>query len=72
MTPACGTHNPKGNFETLCHVVADISAVPPTSILGCSGTMRYHYEFDMVLLVGSVELTAQLRWVDYSTVRHHR
>ena len=62
------THNPKDKFGPLCHVVADISAVPPASILGSSGSMRYHYEFDMVLLMGLAELKAQIRWVDYSTV----
>ncbi|KAF9783214.1 hypothetical protein BJ322DRAFT_1110093 [Thelephora terrestris] len=54
-------------FETLCQVVADISAVPPSSILGSSGAMRYHYEFDMVLFMGLPEMRAQIRWVDYST-----
>ena len=66
-----GTHNPKDKFKTLCYVVADISAVPPTSISVCSGAMRYHYEFDAVLLMGLTELKAQLRWIDYSTVCHH-
>lgn len=33
--------------------------------------MRYHYEFDAVLLMGLTELKAQLRWIDYSTVCHH-
>ena len=33
--------------------------------------MRYHYEFDVVLLMGLAKLKAQICWIDYSTVRHH-
>lgn len=66
-----GTYNPKARFETLCHVVADISAAPCTSRLGRSGKMCYTRRLDVVLLVGLTELKAQIRWMDSRTVRAH-
>lgn len=64
-----GTHDPKERFETLCHVVADISAAPFTWTRGKSGKICYSREYDVVLLVGLTELKAQIRWFDSTTVR---
>ena len=64
-----GTYNPKDRFETLCHVVADISAAPCTSKVGRFGKMCYTRKLDVVLLVGLTELKAQIRWIDSRTVR---
>ena len=69
--PVAGAHNQKDSFETLCHVVADISAAPFTCKLGKSGKMCYSREYDVVLLVGLTELKAQIRWFDSETVRSH-
>lgn len=55
-------------FETLCHVVADISAAPCSLERGLHGRMCYSREFDVVLLVGLTELKAQIRWIDSKTV----
>ena len=66
-----GTYNPKDRFETLCHVVADISAAPCTSKIGRSGKMCYTRLLDVVLLVGLTELKAQIRWTDARTVSIH-
>jgi hypothetical protein len=63
--------NPKDRFETLCNVIADISAAPFTSKVGSSGEVCYYREFDVVLLVGLTELKAQIRWYDNKTVRNH-
>jgi len=54
-------------FETLCHVVADISAAPCTSKIGRFGKMCYARRLDVVLLVGLTELKAQIRWIDSRT-----
>jgi len=54
----------RDRFETLCNVVADISAAPYTCRRGSSGDMCYYREFDVVLLVGLTELKAQIRWYD--------
>ena len=59
----------KDRFETLCHVVADISEAPYTRKLGISGKMCFTRRFDVVLLVGLTELKAQIRWKDSKTVR---
>ena len=66
-----GTYNPTDRFETLCHVVADISAAPYTSKPGRSGKICYSRKYDVVLLVGLTELKAQIRWIDSRTVRIH-
>ena len=65
------THDQKENFETLCHVVADLSTAPYTRKVGSSGEVCYYREFDVVLLVGLTELKAQIRWHDPKTVRIH-
>ena len=64
-------HNQIAKFETLCHVVADISGAPFTIQRGTSGTICYCGEYDIVLLVGLTELKAQIRWTDSTTVRIH-
>jgi hypothetical protein len=66
------THNPKDRFETLCHVVADISAARSTCTVGKSGKPCYSQEYDVVLLVGLTELKAEIRWLDSTTVRIHK
>jgi len=58
----------RDRFETLCNVIADISAAPYTSRVGSSGEMCYYREFDVVLLVGLTELKAQIRWYDTKTL----
>jgi len=63
------THNLTDKFETLCHVVADISAATHTSKPGRFGRMCYSRNYDVVLLVGLTELKAQIRWTDSRTVR---
>ena len=63
-------HDPKDRFETLCHVVADLSAAPYTRRAGSSGGVCYYREFDVVLLVGLTELKAEIRWYDPKTVRN--
>ena len=60
--------NRKDRFETLCHVVADISEAPYTRKLGVSGKVCFTRRFDVVLLVGLTELKAQIRWKDSKTV----
>lgn len=67
--PVSGAHNPKDRFETLCHVVADISASSWTRKLGTSGAMCCIQMYDVVLMVGLTELKAQIRWFDSTTVR---
>lgn len=62
-------HDPIAKFETLCHVVADISAAPFTVERGRFGNICYSRDFDVVLLVGLTELKAQIRWIDSLTVR---
>jgi len=54
-------------FQTLCHVIADISAAHYTCKVGSGGLMCYYREFDVVLLVGLTELKAQIRWYDPKT-----
>ena len=66
-----GTHNPKDRFETLCHVVADLSRAPCKLTLGRSGKSCFSREYDVVLLVGLTELKAQIRWIDSTTVCVH-
>lgn len=58
----------KDRFETLCHVVADISAAPHTRKRGTSRKFVFTQVFDVVLLVGLTELKAQIRWIDSKTV----
>jgi len=53
--------------ETLCHVVADISAAPYTSKVGRFGRTCFTRNLDVVLLVGLTELKAQIRWIDSMT-----
>jgi hypothetical protein len=65
------THNPKDKFETLCHVVADISEAPWRCKIGASGKLCYIQKYDVVLMVGLTELKAQIRWKDSTTVRAH-
>ena len=69
LPPVLGTHNRTDKFETLCDVVADISAAPYTHALGRSGNMCYSREYQVVLLVGFTELKAEIRWSDSETVR---
>ena len=71
MTFVHATHDPTGKFETLCHVVADLSGAPCTLERGIFGKMCYTREYDVVLLVGLTELKAQIRWIDSVTVRLH-
>ena len=59
----------KDRFETLCHVVADISLAPCRCKVGTSGKMCFIRAFDVVLMVGHTELKAQIRWEDSTTVR---
>jgi len=54
-------------FETLCHVVADISAAPYTTKVGRFGRTCFTRNLDVVLLVGLTELKAQIRWIDSIT-----
>ena len=49
--------------------MADISAAPYTLKVGKSGKRCYSRDYDVVLLVGLTELKAQIRWIDYRTVR---
>ena len=63
-----GAHNPKDRFETLCHVVADISGAPYIRKIGTSGKLCYIQAYRVVLMVGLTELKAQIRWLD-SNVR---
>jgi hypothetical protein len=65
------THDPIGKFETLCHVVANLSGAPCTLVRGETGNMCYIREYDVVLLVGLTELKAEIRWIDSTTVRLH-
>ena len=58
-------------FETLCHVVADISAAPCKLERGRLGEKCYSREYDVVLLVGLTELKAEIRWTDSTTVSFH-
>jgi len=51
-------------FETLCHVVADISEAPCTRKIGTSGKMCCIQAYHVVLMVGLTELKAQIRWSD--------
>ena len=71
MSSLLSAHNSIGKFETLCHVVANISAAPCTLERGMFGKMCYCREYDVVLLVGLTELKAQIRWTDSTTVRVH-
>ena len=71
MPSVPSAHNPIAKFETLCHVVADISGAPFTTKRGTSGKTCYCGEYDVVLLVGLTELKAQIRWTDFATVRIH-
>ncbi|KAF9783747.1 hypothetical protein BJ322DRAFT_877041 [Thelephora terrestris] len=57
----------RDNFETLCHVSANISESPSTLRVGKTGNMCYHREYEVVLLVGLTELKAQIRWTDSLT-----
>ena len=59
----------KDRFETLCHVVADISSAPCRCMVGSSGKMCFIRAFDVVLMVGLTELKAQIRWEDSTMVR---
>ena len=70
MITTHNTHNIK-DFETLCHVVADISAAPCKLTRGRPGKVCYSREYEVVLLVGLTELKAQIRWIDSKTVRNH-
>jgi len=63
------THIPTDKFETLCHIVADISAAPYTSKVGIFGRRCYSWDYDIILLVGLMELKAQIHWIDSRTVR---
>ena len=65
-----GTHNTK-DFETLCHVVADISAAPCKLTRGESGKVCCSRESEVVLVMGPTELKAHIRWIDSETVRIH-
>ena len=70
MITVHGTHSTE-DFETLCHVVADISAAPCKLTRGESGKMYYSREYEVVLVMGPTELKAQIRWIDSETVRIH-
>jgi hypothetical protein len=59
-----GTHGLKYNFETLCHVIADVSAAPCKVTFGKPGKVCISREYEVVLLVGLTELKAQIRWAD--------
>lgn len=69
FNPVSGAHDSKDRFETLCRVVADISAARCTRTVGKSGKICYFQEYDVVLLVGLTELKAEIRWFDSTTVR---
>jgi len=57
----------RDRFETLCYVVADVSAAPYTCKRGKSKIRCYSRSYDVVLLVGLTELKAQIRWTDSKT-----
>ena len=49
-------------FSTLCHIEADISAVPKVIKRNKSGVLYFEQLARVVLLFGSTELKAQLCW----------
>jgi len=58
----------RDKFETLCHVVADISTAPHTSTKKSKKSKKVcSRSYDVVLLVGLTELKAQIRWIDSRT-----
>jgi len=67
---AKSAQSPKGKFETLCHVEADISNAPLIS-QHTTGGMSYRRDCDVIILVGLTELKAQVSWIDKRTVRAH-
>ena len=70
MITVYGTHNIKDRFETLCYVVADISAAPSRTLMRAeSGKVCYSREYEVVLRVDLTGLKAQIRWIDSKTVR---
>ncbi|KAF9783740.1 hypothetical protein BJ322DRAFT_1109589 [Thelephora terrestris] len=62
----------RDRFETLCHVVADISEAPWRCKTGASGKLCYIQKYDVVLMVGLTELKAQIRWTDSTTGMERR
>ena len=52
-------------------MVADISAVPCTRKNERSGELCFTQKLAVVLLVGHMELKAQIRWIDPGTVSMH-
>jgi len=54
-------------FEVLCHVAANISAVPWTKKIGTSGKMCFTRLFNVAFLVSLAELKVQIRWIDSAT-----
>ena len=61
----------KDKFETLCHVMADISSAPYGSHFAPTGKQVYSRDYDVILLVGLTELKAQVSWIESRTVRAH-
>jgi len=62
---------PKDKFETLCHVMADISSAPYGSHFAPTGNKVYSRDYEVILLVGLTELKAQVSWTESRTVRVH-
>jgi len=50
------------NFDTLCHVNADLSHLPKTARTNSVGQTYWTVEFDIILLVGLTEMEAQISW----------
>jgi len=62
-------------FETLCHIAADISGAPHKLSVGVgesSTTVRFSWEYDVVLLVDLTELKAQILWINSTTGEEKR
>ena len=71
LVPREKRSGPKDKFETLCHIIADISSAPCVSKFAPTGKTVYSRNYDVILLVGLTELRAQVGWIDSGTVRAH-
>ena len=68
LVPSEKCSEPIDKFETLCHVVVDISNAP-CKTSSATGKTGYRRDYNIILLVGLTELKAQVSWIDPTTVR---
>lgn len=64
-----------GNFRTLIHIQADVSEavrnLEPRKTCGENPYTFFEFEFEVILMLGKTEVTAQVAWNDSVSTRFY-